>query len=394
MTSQIAILSMFGAAVASDTVVTSHSRGQRKVTPNTSKVIELGPDHKVLVLNSGNLYLNNYPHEIQIKEWAKTLPGPLPTLASYVQSYEDWAASETKFSTQASVTAVLEKLAYEAYDLASDLVETERQEMEPADFINSRKRNICDKKTLEWYLDFWEAKDDFAAISRAKLRSQLGENSLVRSVVEESNSHTLMPLSKSNKLLLEKVIEVMIGKQFLAEGFNSTLGFIGFGADEPFPGYVILDCRGVYAGGLMATKTSWKITEDNPGRIQYFAQHRSMKGIIDGIHPDMFTRVMDEFKDLASVPLVDNTSLVETFKERLEEASYELFINPLFDNLGAYSILEMTDLADRLVGIEVLSSSIFRDDISTVGGTIEVASIDSEKGVLWHRKLPSTKLNN
>ena len=391
MTSQIAILSMYGAAVASDTVVTSFRGGNKKVTPNSSKIVELGSAHKVLVLNSGSLNLNTYPHELHLREWSKTLPGPLPTLAAYVQSYEDWSKTESKFTNPGSITQTLERIASAAAEMSHDWLQNERANMDAADIVNTRKVNAQDKKELEAQLAYFESQDDYASISRSALKNQLSNSRpIVRTVVQDFAQSTYPPISKPNIGLMEKVVEHMVGKPFSMDG-DSTLGFIGFGFDEHYPACIVLHCRGVFAGNLLATKDPLKITEEDGGYIQYFAQYDNIWGFTSGIHPDMRTEAIRILRDL-DLPLGSEANLVEKFSEALDEASSQMFINPLFHNLGAFSILEMTGLADSLVSLQVLSSTIFDSEVSTVGGTIEVASIDLERGVTWHRRLPSTKL--
>ena len=391
MTSQIAILSMYGAAIASDTVVTSYRGGNKKVTPNSSKIVELGTEHKVLVLNSGNLNLNTYPHELHLREWAKTLPGPLPTLAAYAQSYEDWSKTESKFTTPESITKTLERIALAAAEMSHGWLQSERENMEVADIVNTRKVNAQDKKELEEQLAYFETMDDYRSISRSALKNQLSNvRPIVRTVVEDFAQSTFPPISKPNIGLMEKVVELLVGKPFSMDG-DSTLGFIGFGFDEHYPACISLQCRGVFAGNLVATRDPLKVTEEDGGYIQYFAQYDNIWGFVNGIHPDMRKAAIRILRNL-DLPLGYETNLAEKFGEELDEASSQMFVNPLFHNLGAFSILEMTGLADSLVSLQVLSSTIFGTDVSTVGGTIEVASIDLERGVTWHRRLPSTKL--
>lgn len=69
------------------------------------------------------------------------------------------------------------------------------------------------------------------------------------------------------------------------------------------------------------------------------------------------------------------------------------FVYPMFSTLGAYSTTELATFADSLLASQLVSA-VFEEGQSSVGGVVEVATIDARNGVIWHRRLPKSKLSS
>lgn len=399
MTSQVAAMSLYGAAVASDTIVTVSSGRNQKVIPNSSKIIELGPKHRVLVLNSGNLKLNDFPHDLHVHEWAKTLPGPLSTLTEYVRSYKAWAASERRLSTpQSQLNLITSIVDAELQDMElviqghrdSNLIETDFNE-------NLRAVDRIDRMAIS---DFAKKEifplPDFPDLDRSILQDQLksaGIDLLKRT--QDYFSNFVPRIAPSNLKIVGEAVSQLIGKSYRREA-DSELGFIGMGSDQSFVGAIRVRCAGIFAGGLQSSEVAYPI-EPSGGhsRLVYFGQHKALQGTISGIHPEMLNSSKGIFEDILSTQLNQDPDSVarysEIFIERVEGVSEADFVQPMFSTMSAYSIPELSAFADTLVSSQAFSN-IFEDRQSTVGGLIEVASIDPREGVVWHRRLPRSKL--
>ena len=90
MTSQIALFNNHGVALASDTVLTVPAGKSYKTTQNCEKIRELGADHLVVLVSSGNSTVNDVALEVILSAWLRSLPGPLPTLQDYVTCFHEW----------------------------------------------------------------------------------------------------------------------------------------------------------------------------------------------------------------------------------------------------------------------------------------------------------------
>ena len=400
MTSQVAVMSLYGAAVASDTVVSLTRGGNTKVIPNQSKIVELGRDHRVLVLNSGNTDLNDFPHDLHLHEWAKTLPGPLSTLTEYVRSYKAWSASERRLSTIDSQHSLLVTLINsELEDLGDDIERARAAKSRLVDAeLSTRDLDKLDRETLK-LASYWPEKlDDFADLSRARLTEQLVSAGLDLTKRAASYFSEMAPrISPSNLKLIAEIVGVLIGRDYARET-DSELGFIGMGSEQSFVGAIKLRCAGVFGGGLQSRETSWDVQPSKiTGRIAWFAQSDGIEATINGIHPEMLKAARQVVEDILenekSLEFTEALYFGQLFEDRVRAESQSRFINPMFSTMSAYSISELSAFAESLVASQA-NTNIFIDRQSTVGGLIEVASIDPRNGVVWHRRLPTSRLRS
>lgn len=180
---------------------------------------------------------------------------------------------------------------------------------------------------------------------------------------------------------------------------DSELGFVGLGTEESFVSVERLSCIGVYGDGLQLSNEYQKKVDPREaysgGTISFFAQFDAMDAILTGHHFSFTDKVQSIVSNLLETKygatLSDAASDAYEIIEEIERLSQVEFVNPFFDSIRAYSVQELAGLADSLIGVQV-NSSVFSETQSTVGGLIEVATIDVRKGVVWHRRLPFSKI--
>ena len=397
MTSQVSVMSVFGVAVASDTVVTLTRGGQYKVVPNASKIIELGPEHKVLVLSSGNVYLNAFPHDLHITEWAKTLEGPLPRLSDYVSSYKAWSAVDSRLASPLSQNLALRALINQHILQLEDELLGNRANLEPTE-TQIRLVNRLDKQSLNSLLMDLKEIPDFDSLNRAELLAELKVAGINLREELKSTLSFVPELSSANLKLSVEVVTAAIGKAMERDS-DSTLAFVGLGSEEPFVSLCRLNCCAVFAGALQSVATEVAIDPDsgNTGRIEYFAQADGIWAMVNGVHPELREAAADFLQELLEEALKLESSVAlryrRLFLQRMTKESEKRFVAPMFKTLGAYSITELASFADGLLASQLIAS-VFEDGQSSVGGVVEVATIDSRNGVIWHRRLPRSKLSS
>lgn len=394
MTSQVAVMNMFGVAVASDTVRTVSRGGESKVVPNASKIIELGHDHKVLVLSSGDVLLNDFPHELHLTEWAKTLPGPLPRLEDYVRSYKSWSAREQRLaSPQSQFNELVEKLDEEIGVLESRLSGS-RLDLLSRD---SRAVHRLDRMMLVKELKNMGGDSDFDELDRDALSLQLeSEEVNLAGRLKRAFSHLTPLVTQKNLSLCYELVLEAVGK-YAYRAKESTIGFIGMGSDEPFASLWKLECSAVMTGGLLSRDSRDSIEPpDKTARIHWFAQADRIEAFLRGFHPFLLEMAADHLHSLLETKFGsefwDAFIHRADFVQMLEEESKRLFISPLFSTLRAFSTTELASFADSLLASQLVSS-VFLDGLSTAGGVVEVATIDAKNGVIWHRRLPKSRLS-
>jgi hypothetical protein len=397
MTAQVAVMNLSGIAVASDTYVTTFTGGEGKSMGNSQKIYELGPQHKVVILHNGSIGINQIPHHLHISEWFRTLTLPLPTLQAYADSYRTWSASEKRMLTPESEGQIINATLNEQYyDLAREMDQA-RENLVLEENVTERKRKTAVMKAYREAIDkmvmHLDGLESYSGLNEKRLEKALiDHNSDVAGKVEyifsrfelaESETETLMGLAIPTLLKVQPMQA------------DSELAFVGFGEEEPFGGVVRMSCRGLYTGSLVAlTKERFKVAPlENPAGISYFAQREAMWAFISGYNGD----IMEEVKRLIWQKVEEKWGhttedaigwqLSQEIAEEIETFSHTKFVSPMLNTIEAMGMNSLADLADSLVGLQA-TSTYSKAGAATVGGLIEVVTIDRINGVQWKRRLP------
>lgn len=396
MTSQIAVLNLKGVAVASDTVVTTYEGGSPKVLGNVPKIYEIGPDHKVLILHSNNVNINGFPHHVHLSEWFKTLSKPLPSLAAYIDSYRAWTASETRMNSAEGEENTINRMLNDVYyELRQDLVDALGWFVEPEG--TDRKKKMATEAFLDERIENFFGRinnlDPYAGLTDRQAVAILESTGIevaekVRYIMDE------LPIGEKS---IEKLIDwsyLIIARNQRFERMDSDLGFVGFGSDEAFPSVVRLFCRGIYGGSLRATQLSHRSLEpvNMSSSIFYFAQDDSMWGFVNGLNESVQKKYRDVITSKVEARWGAETEefIGEIIANEVDavilDYTNETFVQPLLRTISGMGLRGLADIAESLVGLQA-TSTYSKPGAATVGGLIEVATIDKVKGVVWHRSL-------
>jgi hypothetical protein len=111
------------------------------------------------------------------------------------------------------------------------------------------------------------------------------------------------------------------------------------------------------------------------------------------------TDIMEEVKNLIWKKVEENWgdtteeaigwNLAQEIETEIEKFSQSKFVDPMLKTIEAMGMNSLADLADSLVGLQA-TSTYSKAGAATVGGLIEVMTIDRINGVQWKRRLPST----
>ena len=85
---------------------------------------------------------------------------------------------------------------------------------------------------------------------------------------------------------------------------------------------------------------------------------------------------------------VDSSALASEITDEIDAFSHENFVSPLLSTVEAMSMQSLGDFAESLVGLQA-TATYSQSGTATVGGLIEVATIDRINGVVWKQKLKS-----
>jgi hypothetical protein len=417
VTSQVAVANFHGIAVASDTVVTQSSSEGMKTLESMSKIYSLGGSHKVVLVHSGNADINGVAHWLHLTEWIRTLTEPFSTLGEYVNSYLAWANNSKPLHTPLSEVNLMNELLNDHYyyikNRADSQLESDVEELAEGEKLDENRIHevfhqmvVEGKKYLDELIDFegYTYEDSQKDLNAAEFKIDEKIEFIFKDFVITEELRQI--LVESAGLVLCKYQEMNF--------VDSQIGFVGFGADEPFGGIVNLHCRGYYGLRIhVYVEPRFGVapsgTEDGSSSIiRHFAQGDAIYAFIRGYNPRILNRTLRIVRDKIEEVFGereweitnDDGEIVgkkttsdlsfeiadETFKEITENFSQSSFASPLLSSIEGMSIVNLANFAESLVGIQALST-YSQLGTATVGGLIEVVTIDRAEGVIWHQKI-------
>jgi hypothetical protein len=399
MTSQVAVMNLKGVAIASDTVVTDVGGGEPKVLGNVSKIYEPGSDHKFVVLHSSYVNINGVPHQIHLSGWFETLGKPLPTLAAYIDSYRAWIATERRMITQAGEENTINRMLNQVYYELKRELDDSLSWYAPPEGTDRKKKQALESFLADIVNRFFSglnALDPYPGLTDRQAAVILKNTGLdiedkVRFIFGD------FPLDAETMSNLAEWAHLIINRERGFSEVDSELAFVGFGSEDPFPAVIRLHCRGVYGGALRAGEQPGQILEPiiNDSSIHYFAQYDSMYGFVNGFsnsirrkyHEVITEKVEERWGADTPEPIGDRiaTEIVDV----VDSFADATFVQPLLRTVSSMGLASLADFAESLVGLQA-TSTYSKPGAATVGGLIEVATIDKVNGVVWHRGLPST----
>ena len=401
MTSQVAITNFNGIAVASDTFASLSTSEGIKTMGNTEKIFELGSNHKVLILHSGNADINGVSNWLQLNEWILTLENPLSTLQDYVDTYLNWSNTSRGLHIAESEAACMNAclndhyyyLKYRIQRTHEMLFEQVQQEDDPlpeSEFEFELQKSISmiieeGQEYLESLKNYLNLSDNDAALALSKSGIE------IRGKLDYIFSQ--YPLSEENYIGLSTQASLVLSRAQNMDS-DSVLAFAGFGVSEPFGGSIRVRLRGFYAGGLRAqVDEKFSVSPDgSKSTISHFAQGGAIYMFVRGYHSQIHTRTMELVESLVNQRIENDpgenvgVEIVNQLTEELDEYSQNNFVSPLLSTVEGMSTLSLADFAESLVGLQI-TSTFSQNSTATVGGFIEVATIDRAHGVVWRKRL-------
>ena len=392
------MVNLNGIAVASDTLLTITRGESTKVIGGKSKIYTPGSPHKFIILHSGSVQISGVPIHLHLHSWFQSLVHALPTLSAYVDSYRAWTLSENRLVTAESEERTMREM------IAGNL-RVLQEEIWKKQFSFSAPE-MTERKTLT-------AKKKIASMEVDRYFSTLSELPLYPGGISDNQAKNLLQslqLDTAQDILAyledieisEDTINVIERNLFLALSRvmsfpgDAELVFAGFGENEAFAHWTSIITRGVYGGSLQASvnhEGAIDPMENIPSNVIPLAQANSIFGFFRGQDQLMRRKysqlveekISDKWGDLPG----ENSGLdiSREIDEEMGDYSDEEFVFPFLRNISVLSPTSMGELAEFLVGLQAMTS--YKEvGPATVGGFIEVATVDLIDGVVFRKTLP------
>jgi hypothetical protein len=417
-----------GVAVASDSMLTVKLNDSTagKTLANSRKIHEIGPGHKVLVLSAGNADINNLPIELYVLRWAAGLAEPLISTRAYAEDFVRWLGDNSTGSNRSEEETIEEKaeeLVWDVYfeleRLASLQDETLQNRPEPWEFefsgwyglekARANKYNRVAREavanTLKNLSDKWEYK--FFSESVAIKSLSLSE---AQKIVEEVFPGKSLPATAKQELVA--ALPGSLRRYLRPNAEQTILNFVGYGSDSYTPRITELILNGSMPKMVLGWfSVSAEKEPDGIGgaTIFYPAQRNAINTFMRGIDPNL----RGELAKMLDIALVDGAFAAsaleanrwgdtfgqdfQVFKEKSHQSlirqidSFSENMNSiLVTTVSAMDLTGVAETAEAIAGLQILAAQNDENAPSS-GGIIEVATIDLQQGVQWHRRIPRTK---
>jgi hypothetical protein len=396
MTSQVVVYNMNGIAIASDTVVTSTSDAGSKTTANAEKIYELGPKHKVLAVHYGGTALNDVSHQFHFAEWALTLDEPLPRLTDYVHSYIEWTG-KSKFHTPSSEAGEMRGALNNHFAEIKRRMNSFYDAWEPKDSTTEAEDILeleqANQKIAEEGLVYLKALSLYEGMTEAKSRVAIKAAGIDLSEMIDSFFEGFRLNARFKSIIKSSAPYVLARAQSMP--WDSFMAFTGYGLNDPFPGTQVLTCRSIYADQLIFDLE--EKTEISPGplsaEISRFAQGDAIEAFLKGYNTDIINgfswAIEKHVRELAGDTVAPEiaTQVAANAVEYIENHSWKRYVQPILRQVAGMNLFGMAELARTLVSIQATFSEA-QDGPVSVGGVIEVVTIDRVNGVRWKNRLP------
>ena len=392
MTAQIAIFNERCVAVASDSVVTI-GRGERQRTMSTAeKLFETAAGHPVVALHSGSATFMRVPYEVLIAEWRRSLTEPLTTLAGYAESFGTWLTRQSSLFGNDAQEMLFSWMLDDYFLMVRDrIIETLKERnltSEPWDSIDVMA--AVDSVTRE-HVDTLNARDEIAGREPETDAAWIADRAhLVQKSLDwvfDDVPHT----TASDRMLRDDVPYLLISR---AEpwGCDGTMAFVGYGANDMFPGYHSVTITGIINDHLIERPyDDLHISQTNRSGVTPFGQDEAVQTFIRAYNKQFLTAaherldaVLDEV-DLDDPEGEQRTKFHEALSADFEDLSWESFVRPMLDTVESLPRADMARMAESLVGVQALRAAS-SDQQPTVGGPIDVVLITRADGVQWVRR--------
>ena len=391
MTSQVAVANHSGVAVASDTVTTSYVDGGTKTVGNSHKMWELGPQHRVLVLHSGAVTQNGVIVKLLVNEWAATLSAPLEKLEDYVDSYITWMGREKSIHTPESEFGRANYLLNDHFsEIKNRAVRTWNHIPVEEEYLTSREAILTDH--AQQGLDYLKGLDLNTGVPSDSYFLDTVNHEMIDIEGKIKYYFDDIGLDDENAAILRQSAPLVLSRaQYFPQ--SSTLAFVGYGNKEYFPGNIRLNSTGFYGGKYIYDKDElFSVDPDSGSTISAFAQDEAIFGFIRGFRWPILNFIVADIEEKVNEVIENDegenigASVAQKVRESVDDFYYRRFTKPLLDSIEGLDLGHLANLAESLVGMEA-TSAFGGDGPATVGGFIEVATIDRQKGVVWVKQI-------
>ena len=407
MTALVSILNKRAAVIAADSAVTISNGDNRKIINTATKIFRLSSKNPVGVMIYSSAEFMGIPWDVLFKLYRDKNTGKsFDTLKEYVDDFINFLRHEKHCIDKDNQ---LKHLSYEArsfYDVITERVVSDYEKaVEKIDSEDVNKKKIllkCVNDNLKQFDNMCKERGVGAEFEDFSFQRFQTYAKVTLDQLENSCKQDEMPGVKSK---WEKSFFNYIVSKLYIEWTGVV--FVGYGNDEIYPTLIPLELAGFVDDKLrfLVNESRIKtISNDNRAFVSPFAQTDIMISLMKGIHPAMYTTVLNKVYDLlnaakqqmtdslteagmsetqtAKLKEVGFEDLTNKFKNEMKAYTQETFVDGIIDAVDSFNIEDMITMAESLISITNLQRH-FTSSEESVGGPVDVAVITKSEGFIW-----------
>ena len=407
MTALVSILNKRAAVIAADSAVTITNGDNRKIINTATKIFRLSSKNPVGVMIYSSAEFMGIPWDVLFKMYRDKNTGKsFDTLKEYVDDFINFLRHEKHCIDKDNQ---LKNLSYEArsfYDVITERVVSDYEkavEQNASEDVNKKKILLkCVNDNLKQFDNMCKERGvgtEFEDFSFQRFQTYA---KVTLDQLENSCKQDEMPGAKAK---WEKSFFNYIVSKLYIEWTGVV--FVGYGNDEIYPTLIPLELAGFVDDKLRFLVNESRIntiSNNNRACVSPFAQTDIMISLMKGIHPAMYTTVLNKVDDLLNAAKQQMTDLLtevgmsESQKAKLKEVGFEdlskkfrdemkaytqeTFVDGIIDAVDSFNIEDMITMAESLISITNLQRH-FSSSEESVGGPVDVAVITKSEGFIW-----------
>jgi hypothetical protein len=407
VTAEVMICNRLAVALAADSAVTVGEGDSGKIYNTVNKLFTLSKHRPVGIMIFANADYMGVPLETVIKMYREGLGATrFENLRSYSSDFVKSLAGRA-FNSDAQQAGNVRRTWQVAFDSVNDDI---REEVE----AELRQRNECPTKRLkEIVLEQIEA--HLFGLEKCDVSPGFERKTPTRIVRQYKDQYEAAKggagIERYNQTIArawKKLAGLVITRDHWYQTYSGIV-VAGFGEDDVFPQFVVMQEHGIVAGVHKHQVVSDDgISHETTSVIRPFAQtemvHRFMDGVdrsylsyIDGAMTDALAGVAKGIIDV-HVKVDDSEkekikgdvdkvieSQVQELRNNARQWRRSKFVDPVLDAVDVLPKDELAKLAEALVDLTSIKRRVSTER-ETVGGPIDVAVISKGDGFIWIKR--------
>jgi len=402
MTCEIAVMNLWGLALATDSAVTLGDNA--KIYNSAEKLFQLGNGAPMGIMTFGEATYAGVPWEVIIADYSRKFDGRrFDTVQQCVEDFLGYLRS-TLF-LPISPENQMETLKWQIGGLwqtlyAKPLAEATEYANQPRDEMTSAPRTQSpeppvDQNPREILLHLiredhalWERHAPWEGVDAAWAEDLIRGSAKLLDQVEAEVFPDADLLDEEVRTALRKTVRLFLTLAADGPGTGDVV-IGGVGETAPFPS--LIQCQiAPMLGGRVRTciLREYSVTSEDTAMIIPFGQTDAIDTLIRGIHPEMEKAVPDMIREHLSGSK-DQTyadDLTREFAKKLRDKIDSLCSDPFMRAVSALPRGDLAALAEALVNLQIFLARHSANMKESVQGPVDVAVLSKSCGFQWVKR--------